>query len=458
MDEVRSRLTMERSMQRLPEGRIREAILSEDNDVRKFAIRYFSGSFSTDPGIVSTLIQGAGKFGVEKIGGDFGAAQELPLTKASIDWILENLRATENFPSAWKEFDGSMMACPLAYGDLDLLVPYRERIESDESICLSGVREVLGERFALRDWDEAACWDELEKYCETQAAREAGQDVPERSLPPPRVIEALVRWGPDDRDRVREWLQGSCDEEPSGADGWKQIVAAEIAGAMRDAAFVPDLVRLVRKFPEADFLVANCTDALVKIGGSAVVDAIRANAGNANEYYWTSAAEILSRNRSQEAIDYLAERLEGETDLETRNYLASALIQQCVPDALEIARGVVLENRKRNDWLIDSIGLKDDVIIFADFLGERFPEYDEWKREIEEIRSAFSQFRLRRPEVETKPAETAFINPPSLPESKPLARAGRNDPCPCGSGKKYKKCCLNKPESVVVEELGKDGK
>ena len=22
-------------------------------------------------------------------------------------------------------------------------------------------------------------------------------------------------------------------------------------------------------------------------------------------------------------------------------------------------------------------------------------------------------------------------------------RAGRNDPCPCGSGKKYKKCCGN---------------
>ncbi len=22
-------------------------------------------------------------------------------------------------------------------------------------------------------------------------------------------------------------------------------------------------------------------------------------------------------------------------------------------------------------------------------------------------------------------------------------KAGRNDPCPCGSGKKYKKCCLN---------------
>ena len=27
---------------------------------------------------------------------------------------------------------------------------------------------------------------------------------------------------------------------------------------------------------------------------------------------------------------------------------------------------------------------------------------------------------------------------------KPKKNVGRNDPCPCGSGKKYKKCCLNK--------------
>ncbi|HUO07046.1 MAG TPA: SEC-C metal-binding domain-containing protein, partial [Phycisphaerae bacterium] len=27
------------------------------------------------------------------------------------------------------------------------------------------------------------------------------------------------------------------------------------------------------------------------------------------------------------------------------------------------------------------------------------------------------------------------------PEVRAGARIGRNDPCPCGSGKKYKKCC-----------------
>jgi len=31
---------------------------------------------------------------------------------------------------------------------------------------------------------------------------------------------------------------------------------------------------------------------------------------------------------------------------------------------------------------------------------------------------------------------------------------GRNDPCPCGSGKKYKKCCLPREEAVAVVEAG----
>lgn len=32
------------------------------------------------------------------------------------------------------------------------------------------------------------------------------------------------------------------------------------------------------------------------------------------------------------------------------------------------------------------------------------------------------------------------------------ARAGRNDPCPCGSGKKYKKCCMKKDLEAAREE------
>jgi len=34
-----------------------------------------------------------------------------------------------------------------------------------------------------------------------------------------------------------------------------------------------------------------------------------------------------------------------------------------------------------------------------------------------------------------------------------MAKAGRNEPCPCGSGKKYKHCCLPKDEASEREQF-----
>lgn len=33
-----------------------------------------------------------------------------------------------------------------------------------------------------------------------------------------------------------------------------------------------------------------------------------------------------------------------------------------------------------------------------------------------------------------------------------MAKIGRNDPCPCGSGKKYKRCCLDQDEAAEREQ------
>jgi len=32
-----------------------------------------------------------------------------------------------------------------------------------------------------------------------------------------------------------------------------------------------------------------------------------------------------------------------------------------------------------------------------------------------------------------------------------MSKIGRNDPCPCGSGRKYKKCCLQKDNADGAE-------
>jgi len=38
-----------------------------------------------------------------------------------------------------------------------------------------------------------------------------------------------------------------------------------------------------------------------------------------------------------------------------------------------------------------------------------------------------------------------------------MAKVNRNDPCPCGSGKKYKKCCGAAPAKKKIEAVNLTG-
>jgi preprotein translocase subunit SecA len=65
---------------------------------------------------------------------------------------------------------------------------------------------------------------------------------------------------------------------------------------------------------------------------------------------------------------------------------------------------------------------------------------------IQEVSSwhGYSEEYLRKLESELAEEEKfpALWNEPDIAFN-PYRDVGRNDPCPCGSGKKYKKCCLN---------------
>jgi hypothetical protein len=68
-------------------------------------------------------------------------------------------------------------------------------------------------------------------------------------------------------------------------------------------------------------------------------------------------------------------------------------------------------------------------------------EFDLFGDTVEELSSWYS-FRPKEPAVEER--GSTFWSPfePRLPAINPLRNIGRNDPCPCGSGRKFKKCCL----------------
>ena len=55
-------------------------------------------------------------------------------------------------------------------------------------------------------------------------------------------------------------------------------------------------------------------------------------------------------------------------------------------------------------------------------------------------------FNEKKPSPSVSPPPTPQVAPPAAVSGTPVAvrtgpKVGRNDPCPCGSGKKYKKCC-----------------
>jgi preprotein translocase subunit SecA len=52
--------------------------------------------------------------------------------------------------------------------------------------------------------------------------------------------------------------------------------------------------------------------------------------------------------------------------------------------------------------------------------------------------------RRKKPNLEGFPEKNFEAEQSKASNVIPMKRVGRNDPCPCGSGKKYKKCCMDK--------------
>ena len=98
----------------------------------------------------------------------------------------------------------------------------------------------------------------------------------------------------------------------------------------------------------------------------------------------------------------------------------------CQFSDFEAAMQKALDTHERSSWWAGAEDLITDAI----------EELSYWHCYSDEF------FRQRKRENAEKSRQTA---PSTGSGPQPIRKIGRNDPCPCGSGKKYKKCCLNRP-------------
>jgi preprotein translocase subunit SecA len=107
------------------------------------------------------------------------------------------------------------------------------------------------------------------------------------------------------------------------------------------------------------------------------------------------------------------------------------------------------------DYLEEGIGLRGyaGVDPLVAFKNEAYSQWQALQAVIQE-EIAKLMFRVQVTRERTRPQPSPFQEmytshggdeapEPQRPE-RAKTKVGRNDPCPCGSGKKYKKCCLNK--------------
>jgi hypothetical protein len=163
--------------------------------------------------------------------------------------------------------------------------------------------------------------------------------------------------------------------------------------------------------------------------------------------------------------------LEAEEDEELRTFIASELCDLCTMEGLDRIRGMVL----KEEYDPQTADLDRMLLTVATMTGYTFPEQAEtrervdrrtreWERRrkwddpdpfIREMRERWlrGEPRWAKSQVDDSPPPgggaaadwvgDGFVPPPAAGTyRREEPKVGRNDPCPCGSGKKYKKCCL----------------
>ncbi|MCS7164484.1 MAG: preprotein translocase subunit SecA [Thermodesulfovibrio sp.] len=153
-------------------------------------------------------------------------------------------------------------------------------------------------------------------------------------------------------------------------------------------------------------------------------------------------------NKSKDEIkSYLIEKLKEAYELKEQKIGTNLMREIEKMVFLHVIDSKWKDHLLRIDHLKEGIGLRGyaqrDPLV--EYKKEAFELFEEMSRNIvSEILTRLFKIQVKE-ESEIKVARSYKINrsdgdSPKEPIKKPY-KIGRNDPCPCGSGKKYKKCC-----------------
>ena len=430
---------------RLTEDQIRRGILHPEQLVRGAAVRYFVDSFSSDPNVMPLVIEAVETYGWPDAFEFLARFANLAQTDDTLLWLIDELDKVGR-PGNMDEANHCLrLSLVISGADVGLLMRHEARV-----VTLGGFfadhRKRVGERIRLLSTDTDTCWQELERFCEEEKEKHFINDVDLGHAS--RLVEAIARDGTR-ADQVLAILSQKIENYENNPMLWMEPLAARLAGELRLEAALPLLIAKLHE-DVGDLLNEECMRAFVKIGTDAAVEAICRDFAAAAWSYRLYASAAMENIRSDTVVPRSLDLLGQEDDSTVKMNLLHAMLNSFSSDGIEPAREAVnrriLEPRRR-------------LVAVATLMGIGFPELDPWMAEETKAakarKSRYHEMILGaprsqpqpQPQPKPKPKPRAYTDALAPKPQLPIAgqkRVGRNDPCSCGSGKKYKKCCMNK--------------
>ena len=417
---------------------VKQGIVHPEKLVRDASLRYFGESFSLDPTVMPLALQAIDRYGWDNAFECHYLLDRLAQTDETLLWLIDRLNKMGR-PETRKQAElCSRLASAISHADVAVLMKQEQNVLGLEGLG-SDHRDVIADRLRLMALGTDSCWEEIEGLCEKHKGTRYINEFP--IGPAFRLCEAIAR-DEDCADQVLSHLSGKIEDYDNNPMVWMECFANHLAGEMRLEAAAPLLVGRL-KDDGGDLMNEECMYSLIKIGTDGTVEAICADWLSSPQHYKMYASSSLRNIHCDRAASRCLDlhSQEGNGDFKVR--LLRAVLASFSLDGIEPARQLIL----REGW-----DLHRELLAVALLAGVAFPELEQWKAEEEQEAEERKQQRehwlapapKRRPQPAPSPVVGDLVDPAPVSPIVGKEKVGRNAPCPCGSGKKYKKCCMGK--------------
>lgn len=214
-----------------------------------------------------------------------------------------------------------------------------------------------------------------------------------------------------------------------------------LAGRTKLEAAIPALCDLLGS--DDDLLPEEAVKALIRIGTPQVISRLTEQYISSDmEYFRLFATDVFGKIKLPESEEALLRLLPEEQNLEYATKLADALCDLGSSKGFPLVLAMIEEG-----YAVGILNLTESIYAYCVISDTPHPFLPKWKKELDELERRMARRSIELERMFNHSAKTGQKSNPlnMLLDVKtyknPEPKIGRNDPCPCGSGKKHKKCC-----------------